>query len=155
MHKVTKLVGKQNLCDFFGVAIANTESSDEESIALCLEHYGTLYQHLNSFIRKCRTCDKTVNGVTKTRKCPEPALIQQFLQQNTEFTGEISAEDCVCYACYKAHLVTIEHMHNTTTSTDADLASLIDKIKKEISDIQIKPFPMQPTCQQYTLVRLY
>ena len=78
--------------------------------------------------RKCRTCDKNVNDVTKTRKCPEPALIQQFLQQNTEFTGQISAEDHVCYAFYKAHLVTIKHMHNTTTSTDADLA---DKIKNE------------------------
>ena len=37
------------------------------------------------------------------------------------------------YACYKAHLATIEHMYNTTTSTDADLASLLDKIKNEIS----------------------
>ena len=133
VHKVTKLVGKQSLCNFFGVVIANANSSDEESTALCLEHYGALYRHLNPLNRKCRTCDKTVNDATKTRKCPEPALIQQFLQQNTEFTGEISVEDRVCYACYKAHLVTIKHMHNTTTSTDADLASLIDKIKNEIS----------------------
>ena len=50
-----------------------------------------------------------------------------------EFTGQISAEGRVCYACYKAHLVTIKHMDNTTTSTDADLASLLDKIKNEIS----------------------
>ena len=129
MHSVTKLVGKQSLCDFFVVEIGNAESSDEETTALCLEHYGSLYRHLNPFIRTCITCAKTVNNVTKTHKCPEPALIQQFLQQNTEFTGEIGAEDHVCYACYKAHLVTIKHMHNTTTSTDADLASLIDKIK--------------------------
>ena len=58
-------------------------------------------------------------------KYPEPALIQQFLQQNTEFTGQISAEDRVCYASYKAYLV--------TTSTDADLATLLDKIKNETS----------------------
>ena len=91
----TKLVYKQSLCGFFGVEIANAESSDEESTALCLEHYGVLYRHLNPFSRKCRTCDKTVNDVTKTRKCPEPALIQQFLHQNPELTGQISAEDRV------------------------------------------------------------
>ena len=28
-------------------------------------------------------------------KCPEPALIQGFLQQDTEFSGEISTEDRV------------------------------------------------------------
>ena len=154
------VVDKQSLCGFFGVEIANAESSDEESTALCLEHYGALYRHLNPFSRKCRTCDKTVNYVTKTRKCPEPALIQQFLQQNMEFTGQNSAEDRVCYACYKAHLVTIKHMHNTTTSTDADLPSLLEKIKNEISSTSHihtpdQAFCMQPTCQQCMLVRLF
>ena len=48
LYSVTKLVGEQSLCDFFfGVEIANAESSDEESTALCLEHYGTLYRHLS------------------------------------------------------------------------------------------------------------
>ena len=43
VHRVTKLVDKQSLYGFFGVEIANAESSDEEITALCLEDYGALY----------------------------------------------------------------------------------------------------------------
>ena len=127
-------MNKVSLCDFFGVHIENTEPSDEGT-ALCIEHYGALYRHLNPFNKKCRTCDKTLNDLTKSRKCPEPELIAKFLQQNTEFSGHISTEDRVCYACYRAHLVIIKHMHNTASSTDADLCSVIDRIKQEMCSI--------------------
>ena len=109
VSKVTKLVAKANLCDILGVEIENAEPSDEEGTALCMEHYGALYRHLNPFNKKCITCDKTLNDVTKSRKCPDPALVQRFLQQNTEFSGQISIEDRVCYACYRAHLIIIKH----------------------------------------------
>ena len=129
-----KLVNKAGVCDFFGVQIKNTEPtcSDEDGKALCMEHYGALYRHLNPFNKKCRTCDKTLNDLSKSRKCPEPALIQRFLQQNTEFSGQITTDDRVCYARYRAHLIIIKHTHNTTNSTDADLSILIDRIKSEM-----------------------
>ena len=132
--KVMKLVNKAGVCDFFGVQIKNTEPtcSDEDGTALCMEHYGALYRHLNPFNKKCRTCDKTLNDLSKSRKCPEPALIQRFLQQNTEFSGQITTDDRVSYARYRAHLIIIKHTHNTTNSTDADLSILIDRIKSEM-----------------------
>ena len=100
-----------------------------------MEHYGELYRHLNPFNKTCTTCDKAINDISKSRKCPEPELIQLFLQQNTEFSGVINADSRVCYACYKAHLIIIKHKQNTITSTDADLSSSINKIKSEMCNI--------------------
>ena len=67
VYKVMKLVNKAGVCDFFGVQIKNTEPtcSDEDGTALCMEHYGALYRHLNPFNKKCRTCDKTLNDLSK------------------------------------------------------------------------------------------
>ena len=104
VYKTTKLVSKANFCDIFG---ENAEPISDEGIALCLEHYGELYRHLNPFNKTCITCDKAINDISKSRKCPEPELIQLFLQQNTEFSGVINADSRVCYACYKAHLIII------------------------------------------------
>ena len=80
-----KLVNKASLCDFFCTPDENAEPSDTEGIALCMEHYGALYRQLNPLICKCRTCDRTLSDLMKSRKCPEPALTQGFLQQNTVF----------------------------------------------------------------------
>ena len=156
IQKVTKLVHKASLRDFFCTPDENAQPSDIEGIACSMhgtlrgtENYRALYRQLNPLIRKCRTCDRTLSDLTKSRKCPKPALIQGLLQQNTDFSGEISTEDHVCYACYRAHLIIIKHMHTTINSTDADLdlCSVIDRIKHEMcdtSDIQhwIKHFHM-------------
>ena len=60
----------------------NAEPSVEEGTALCMEHYGALYRHLYPFNKKCIKYDKTLNNVTKSRQCPDPALVQRFLQQH-------------------------------------------------------------------------
>ena len=73
---------------------------------------------------------------TKSRKCPDPTLIQRFLQQNIDFTGQISIEDRICYVCYKAHLVIIKHTNNTTNSIGQDLSCLIDRVKTELQNEQ-------------------
>jgi hypothetical protein len=65
---------------------------------------------------------KTVGHVTersKFRKCPNPTVIQRFLHENTPFTGDIRAEDIVCIACYKAHLV---NSSDAVQSLDKNLA---------------------------------
>ena len=53
VYEVMKLVNKAGVCDFFGVQIKNTEPtcSDEDGTALCMEHYGALYRHLNPSTR--------------------------------------------------------------------------------------------------------
>ena len=60
-----------------------------------------MHRHLNPtyLTKKCKTCNKLLHDLTKTRKCPEPTLIQSFLRENTEFTEEIKGDDRVHYAC--------------------------------------------------------
>ena len=61
-------------------------------------HYN--YRHINPINRNCKTCKKIILDHTKSQKCPDPIImIQRFLQQNTDFTGQISIEDCICYIC--------------------------------------------------------
>ena len=141
VHKVTKLVDKVTVSKFFSAQNENTEpeSAMDEGAGLCKEHYGAWYRHINPFHTKCKTCDKTITDVSKSRACPEPDLIQKHLQENTDFSGQISTEDRVCYACYRSHLFIIKHLNRTVHSTDSDLGSLIDRIKQdipEVSDIQ-------------------
>ena len=53
----------------------------------------------------------------------------------SDFTGQISIEDRICYVCYKAHLVIIKHTNNTTSSTGQDL-SCFDRVKTELQNEQ-------------------
>ena len=76
-----------------------------------------------------------LHDLTKTRKCPEPKLVQAFLWKNTKFTEEIKPDDRVCYACYKSHLVIIRHTQNSSFSHSAELCKLINKLKTELLDI--------------------
>lgn len=72
---------------------------------------------------------------TKTRKCPEPSVIQNFLRRNTEFIGEINDRDLVCDTCCRGHLVILKHLQKTINSTDSDLRATLNKIKEEMSCI--------------------
>ena len=84
------------------------------------------------------------------RKCPEPAIVQTFLAENTEFTEEIKSDDRVCYACYKSHLVIIKHVQNSSHSIDAELQELIDKLKKDLPDmLHITLFHMSYNSQPF------
>ena len=122
--KVTQVANKTTLEQLFYISSENIPpvpaSNEEKGYPLCKEHYGALYQQVNQkhFTKKCKTCDNLLCDLTKTRKCPDPALVQSFLVQNTDFREEIIATDRVCYACYKSHLVISKHMHSTTSSTD-------------------------------------
>ena len=137
VHKVTKLVDKVTVSKFFNAQNENTEpeSATDEGAGLCKEHYGAWYRHINPFHTKCKTCDKTITDVSKSRACPEPDLIQKHLQENTDFSGQIRTEDRVCYACYRSHLFIIKHLNRTVHSTDSDLGSLIDRIKQDIPEV--------------------
>jgi len=125
--KVTQVANKTTLEKLLDISSENMPpvpaSNEEKGYPLCKEHYWALYQEVNPthFTKKCKTCDKLLCDLTKTRKCPDPALVQSFIVQNTDFRGEITATEGVCYACYKFHLVISKHMHSTTSSTDNGL----------------------------------
>lgn len=105
-----------------------TEAKDPgEGIPLCTYHYGVLYRHLNPCHLKCKTCNKPISDHTKSRPIPEPSAIQSFLSANTDFNDHISAQDRVCFTCYKSHLFIIKHLKGSVQSADADFTTLIDK----------------------------
>ena len=56
------------------------------------------YTNMNPPNRKCKTCDKPLTDPLKSRMCPEPTLLRQFLEQNTEFSGETI--ECVMLLIY-------------------------------------------------------
>ena len=136
VQRVTKLVDKETLCHILDIQTENAGEDDKTGFPLCMEHYGTLYRYLNPESRNCKTCNKRILEHTNSRKCPDPVLIQRFLQQNTDFSGQICTEDRICYSCYKAHLIIIKHTNNTTSSTDQDLCCIIDRVKTELQDNQ-------------------
>ena len=132
-QKVTKLVTREELCHIFSISDQEILPANNESgFPLCIIHYGELYRHLHPLTRNCTTCKKRITDCTKSRKCPNPALIQSFLRQNTNFTGEITANNQICNACYKAHLVVIKHSNSAVESLDEDLASVIRKLRAEL-----------------------
>ena len=126
-QKVTKLVTMEQICTIF--SMSNPEPpNDETGYPRCATHYGELYRYLHPVNKNCRTCNKRLIERSKFRKCPNPTVIQRFLHENTPFTGDIHAEDIVCIACYKAHLVILKHSSDTVQSLDQDLADAIKNL---------------------------
>ena len=105
---------------------------NEQGAGLCKEHYGAWYRLIHPFQTKCTTCDKNMTDMSKSRACPQPDIIQKYLRENTDFSGEITNNNRVCYACYKSHLVTIKLLNSTVHSTDVDLHILIANIQLDI-----------------------
>ena len=138
IHRVTKLANKTLIYEYFGVQVSSTsestsESSCEEETALCLSHYSDFYHHKNpDKFKQCVTCGKHLVDTTKIRTCPDAKIVQEFLQENSEFQTEIRNGDTVCYTCYKEHLVIIKHKRSATTSSDENLTTLLKQIKAEM-----------------------
>ena len=136
-YKITKLASKARVFQLLNVQVDDSqESLTDDQTALCTEHYMTFYKILNPENRKCGVCKKPLSNLSKSRKCPDPEIIQNYLvQKNTDFSGEIGIGDHMCYACYRAQLIIIKHLNNTTTSTYADLVQTLDRIKSETCDV--------------------
>ena len=71
---------------------------------LCKNHYHLVYDTLQSKQTHCCTCNSSLRNIRK-RTCPDPKIIQQYLEQNTGFEGTIPDDGRVCASCYKAQLV--------------------------------------------------
>ena len=96
------LASTSDILKVFGISDESTDCNENEGTALCVEHYGGFYKHLNPN-KRCVTCGRWLTDTTKIRKCPDPGAIQFFLQQNAEFNGKINNGDHVCYTCYREH----------------------------------------------------
>ena len=71
---------------------------------LCKSHYHAVYDALQTRHKNCRTCGRRLR-MGNDRPCPQPHVIQKYLSEHTDFTGEIVNSDRVCLTCYKCHLV--------------------------------------------------
>ena len=138
-QKITKLANRSTILQLFSIENESDTDSSDEGVPLCTEHYGAWYRHSNPPHKRCKTCGK--NLTDKSRPYPQPKLIQQFLQENTDFSAEINPDDRACYTCYKSHLVTIQQINSSNNSANPDLGKLLDKIKEDI----------QATCNIHTI----
>ena len=76
VDKVTKVVSRSQVSDLFKLPPDFPECGDDGGIALCVEHYRVMYQHIHPMKSKCRTCNKKITDATKSRSCPNPVLVQ-------------------------------------------------------------------------------
>ncbi len=102
---------------------------DLQSIIVCGDHYNQLYRQFLRPSQHCFSCGiKSKNNTTFTRHCPNPSLINAYLNSREE-SEEISSSHHICLSCYKAHLAIIKmHEQNNT------LADLIDIWKHTLSN---------------------
>ena len=76
------------------------------------------------------TCGTSLRRDSNPKPCPQPALIEHYLKENTEYEGSIKESDKVCYVCYQSHLVNLQQRNDS--STDKDLLQLIATLSKQI-----------------------
>lgn len=150
-QKVTKLANRSTLSDFFSIQNENIPSQSsqvtDEGVPLCTEHYGEWYRHSNPTHKRCKTCGKNLTDLSKSRPYPQPKLIQKFLVENTDFSGEINSDDRACFTCYKSHLVTVQHLNSIIHSTNPDLETLLDEIKGDLPAISDFESVVSYTCR--------
>ena len=76
---------------------------------LCKSHYHMVYDALQTRRKNCTTCGRHLR-TGNDRPCPQPCVIQAYLAEHTDFTGNIASGDRVCLTCYKSHLVLLKEM---------------------------------------------
>ena len=108
--------------------IQDIEFQSELIPPLCKSHYHAVYDALQTRHKNCRTCGRRLR-IGNDRPCPQPHVIQKYLSEHTDFTGEIVNSDRVCLTCYKCHLVLLKD--NQPMSTDSDLQSLVVSISTQ------------------------
>ena len=79
----------------------------------------------------CVTCGTSLKH-SKSKVCPKPAVIEQFLKENTDFEYHIRDQDRVCYVCYRSHLITLQQSDNLLFSSDEDLQELITTLSDQV-----------------------
>ena len=133
----TTLVSIDSAREFFSQENDNACNEGYETPSdvtlLCNFHYKTWHREYKQACPthiKCSTCGKVISDLSKSRSFPEPEILQTFLRENTDFTGELSPNDRVCYICYRSHLSIVKHCKASVKSLDLDLRELINSIQK-------------------------
>ena len=98
---------------------------------LCKQHYHQVYNLLQPTQTNCLNCGMSLRHASPSpRPCPNPVMIEKYLQDNTGFEGNVRAQDKVCFPCYKSFLVIL--LEHKPTSTDDDLQMLISTYSQQI-----------------------
>ena len=63
--------------------------------------------------------------------CPHPEVVQAYLHETTDFTGDIAKSDRVCLTCYKSHLTLTKQ--TDCASRDDDLRPLVESVRGGVS----------------------
>ena len=100
---------------------------------LCKHHYHAVYDAQETRQRNCRTCGRRL-WLGNDRPCPHPDVVQAYLHQNTDFTGDIAKSDCVCLTCYKSHSALTK-----TNCTSRDGLPLVSQSANKEVLVQVSP----------------
>ena len=143
--KVTKAPNPHELLQFFkpdGSDTADCNSQEPtEDIPLCSHHYMQWYRHTHSLQSKCKTCGESLRRYTNSHPVPEPELLQNFLQANTNFNDSLHPDDRVCNVCYRSHFVIVKHIKKSVISTDLELRVLISELRHSVPSLSgVKSF---------------
>ena len=109
--------------------LRSSESQIPVPTPLCKHHYHQVYNYIQPTQTHSVTCGTSLKH-SNSRVCSKPALIEQYLKENTEFDCQISDQDRVCYACYRSHLITLQQSDNF--SSDEDLKQLITTLSEQV-----------------------
>ena len=102
-------------------------------LPLCTHHYHMVYKLLKpTASNNCSLCGMSLKN-TMAKRCPNPRVIEHHLHDHSEFDGHIDESDKICYTCYRAHLVILQHYD--TVSLDTDLENLLDMLSKQTTTI--------------------
>ena len=89
-------------------------------ITVCASHFMQAYRTLNP-PTPCKACG--IANIPSQRRpvqrfCPNPALINTYIQEHTDFTETLSETDRICYTCYLFHTQIINNaQHNSEDHT--------------------------------------
>ena len=130
----------QQICDCFQMGSTSMVLSENKSYSMCANHQRQL-RHFISKI-KCKTCGQSYRtGMPQFKHCPNPDVISKYLNNNTDFTVAINADDKVCSVCYKSHLEILRNCAQSQFSTDHHLLESIGQVEKML-------YAVVPTTEQ-------
>ena len=133
---LTKLRPWAEICSILRIDAASGGDAHSTGTKLCSEHYRMLHMELNptTYQRKCPACSRKIANRGYSRPCVEPQLFEAHLRENTDFTGNLTAEDRVCMGCYRYSLnISKLSKECPITSTDEDFNALIESIRKSLT----------------------
>ena len=114
------------------------KSSPEKPFLICSKHYAVLYRQLNT-PQPCASCGVLPKqGTCFTRHSPDVIAINNLLSElNCDDNAvHLKESDCVCNACYRAHVAMLKTTEKDMCKSDNDtqLMHLIDTWKMALAD---------------------